>query len=290
MPSLMKIVYGSIVALLVLIIATSAINAPDYETAQIKELELTLTSSKTDYTVGESAIVNIYLTNNHPYKVQVTIPNNITHNQVTVNHFGSEVVGITPVNGRDQTIIIESYDSHYLTTLNYTQRRTGRFKIQVRCDNLNQILILNVTSPDSSINYYTEGLKFWIPTALETVNYTGLPAGENVKIYPESHIITGDTFTITYENNRDKPLYWGSYWLAEKHVSGEWVEQNLNWVWPDILYYAERNSTTTREERFPFDDGVYRITKQIMLTDNYDRETHEWVDQFTVTFYIIKTN
>lgn len=289
MKSWVNIVYGATIILLLLITVTAAINTPDYETVKIKELELTLTSNKTDYIVGETSIVNVYLTNNHPYKVQVTLPDYIIHNQVTINWIMSEAVGIKPIEDRNQTIIINPYSDHYLATLNYTQRRTGLFKIQVGCERLHQIHIINVTSPDSSTHYYTEGLEFWIPSALTKVNYTGLPAGENVRIHPESHIITGDTFKIIYENNRDKPLYWGSYWKAEKNISGEWVQQNhTNWVWPDILYFAERNSTAVQECKFPFDDGAYRITKKIMLSDNYDREKHEWVDQFTATFYIIK--
>ncbi len=49
-------------------------------------------------------------------------------------------------------------------------------------------------------------------------------------------------------------------------------------------------STTTNGHKFPYDAGLYRISKRCMLTDNYNRDTKEWVDEFTTTFYLIKTN
>lgn len=288
MPNPIKIIYGSIIALLILIIATSAINAPDYRTVKIKELELTLTTNKTEYTLGETAIINVYLTNNHPYKVQVTLPDYITHNQVTINWIMGEVVGITPIEERNQTITIDPYTDHYLTTFTHQQRRTGLYKIQVGCERLHQTLIINVTSPNATTHYYTEGLEFWIPSKLTSVNYTGLPTGENVRIHPESHIITGDTFQIIYENNRDENLYWGSDWSAEKWVDGEWITPNYTWIFTLELRFSDPHSTVVDSFKSPFDTGVYRITKQIMLTNNYDRENHKWIDQFTATFYIIK--
>lgn len=123
---------------------------------------------------------------------------------------------------------------------------------------------------------------------LYSVNYTGLPEGEDVRIYPESHIITDNKFKIVFENNRDKALYWGQEWKAERWVNGKWVYWNPDWIWTSLQCYTEPQSTNVTTERFPFRDGLYRITKRCMLTDNYDREKKEWVDEFTVTFYLVK--
>jgi len=123
-----------------------------------------------------------------------------------------------------------------------------------------------------------------------TVNYTGLPEGVDVKVYPESHIISGNRLRIVIENNRDVELFWGSYWGAEKYIKGKWVLQNPGWGWLDYLAFTKPHSIAVGDERFPFSDGLYRITKPCMLTDKIDRVNDEWVDKFTATFYIIKTN
>ena len=55
------------------------------------------------------------------------------------------------------------------------------------------------------------------------------------------------------------------------------------------LRIASPYSTVIDSEKFPFSNGLYRITKRCMLSDNYDRDKHEWIDEFAATFYIIKT-
>ena len=125
--------------------------------------------------------------------------------------------------------------------------------------------------------------------SLFSINYTGLPVGENVRVYPKSHIITEDEFEIVFENKRNKRLYWGSYWFAEKYVNGTWVY----WIPDNSAWTAELRtlfpfSRTVNKHNFPFEDGLYRITKKCRLTNNYDRERKMWVDEFTVTFYLVK--
>ena len=156
----------------------------------------------------------------------------------------------------------------------------------MECEELSKILIVNVT--DTFPNYI-ERLDLQLPDNFESVNYTGLPEGEDVRIYPASHIIYDNTFKIVFENNRDSNLYWGSYWQAEKYIDDKWVLQNASWVWTDELRFAWNHSTAVDTEKFPFGDGFYRITKRCMLSDNFDRFKREWVDQFSVTFYLIKT-
>jgi len=125
---------------------------------------------------------------------------------------------------------------------------------------------------------------------LYTVNYTGLPDGVDVKVYPKNHIINGDTFKIVYKNNRNENLYWGSEWVAEKWVNGTWFKQDPPWdAWTAELRLAGPFFPRVDTEKAFFGKGVYRITKKCMLTDNYSRERREWVDEFTVQFILIKT-
>jgi len=126
---------------------------------------------------------------------------------------------------------------------------------------------------------------------VHTVNYSGLPAGVFVRVYPESHIIKGDSFKIVFENWRLQKLYWGSDWKAEKLIDGEWVHQNPDWAWTaelrtTLIPFMRRVDT----HNFPFDDGLYRITKTCMLTDVYLRDENRWESEFTATFYLIKTS
>ena len=124
---------------------------------------------------------------------------------------------------------------------------------------------------------------------LYSINYTGLPEGENVRIYPESPIITGDEFKIVFENKRNKGFYWGSEWNAEKWVNSTWVYWIPDdWAWSAELRELSPFSRTVNTHYFPFEEGLYRITKKCMLTDNYSRIRKKWVDEFTVTFYIKK--
>ncbi len=124
---------------------------------------------------------------------------------------------------------------------------------------------------------------------LFSINYTGLPEGEYVRIYPKSHIITDDEFEIVFENIRNKRLCWGSEWSAERWVNSSWVYWIPdNWAWSAELRELFPFSRTVNKHNFPFEDGLYRITKKCMLTDNYDRVRKMWVDEFTVTFYLIK--
>jgi len=132
------------------------------------------------------------------------------------------------------------------------------------------------------------GPHIWIPTRLKT-NYTGLPDGVDVKVYPESYAFSGDSFRIVFENNRAEPLYWGSDWSAEKWVDGEWVMLDEAIVYTLDLRYSEPYSKVVNSFRFPFDEGLYRISKRCMLTDNYDTDKNEGVDEFTATFYLTKT-
>lgn len=124
---------------------------------------------------------------------------------------------------------------------------------------------------------------------LYTVNYTGLPAHENVNIYPESHHIT-DSFKIIFENNRPEELCWGSDWQFEKWENEKWITPNVTQVWTLELRVLYAYGKTTNLHKFPYDEGIYRISKRCMLTDNYDRDRKEWVDEFTTSFYIVKTS
>ena len=123
---------------------------------------------------------------------------------------------------------------------------------------------------------------------LYTVNYTGLPDGVDVKVYPESHVFGGDSFRIVFENNRDEELFWGSSWQFEEWIDGEWVTPNITRVWTLELRSTGPFSKVTNGHRFPFEDGLYRISKRCWLTDERDRDKNEWVDEFTVTFYLVK--
>lgn len=124
------------------------------------------------------------------------------------------------------------------------------------------------------------------PSTYTTINYTRLP--ENVRIYPESHIVNGNEFKIIFENNRQKSLYWGSDWRAEKCVDGEWVEQEFEWAWTAELRGTGGFSRIVNKHNFPFDAGLYRISKDCMLSDVYLRDEKRWRDEFTATFYLIK--
>lgn len=112
--------------------------------------------ARSEYNLGQSIIFNIYLTNNHPYKVKVTLPRaHLTHYQVSMNHMGS-VVEIKEIEDVNQTVIIDQYTDHYLAIFTYgPQRRIGRFEIHVGYEKL-QIIIyvkINETSPtDVSVN------------------------------------------------------------------------------------------------------------------------------------------
>ncbi len=132
------------------------------------------------------------------------------------------------------------------------------------------------------------GPNIWIPTRLRT-NYTGLPDGVDVRVYPEGSSFSGDSFRVVFENNRDAALYWGSDWSTEKWVEGEWVTPDGAIFYTLDLRHVESYSKSVDSFRFPFDDGLYRVTKRCMLSDNYDREKNEWVDEFTATFYLTKT-
>lgn len=125
---------------------------------------------------------------------------------------------------------------------------------------------------------------------IHKVNYSGLPAGEFVRVYPDSHIIKGDSFKIVFENWRFQGLYWGSSWKAEKMIDGEWVFQNPDWAWTAELRTIMSFMRKVDAHNFPFDDGLYRITKKCMLTDVYLRDEKRWESEFTVTFYLIKTS
>ena len=138
------------------------------------------------------------------------------------------------------------------------------------------------------VNRTNMGPHIWIPERYQT-NYTGLPDGVDVKVYPESRNIDGDSFRIVFENNRGASLYWGSEWRAEKWIDGEWVEQEFDWVWAAELRFTGPYSKSVDTLKFPFDDGLYRITKRCMLSDTYDRDKRIWVDEFTAIFYLIKT-
>lgn len=65
---------------------------------------------------------------------------------------------------------------------------------------------------------------------LTQVNYTGLPEDEDVMVYPENHIISGERFKIVFVNRRDEPMYWGSEWRAEKWVNGRYYYQKPYWA------------------------------------------------------------
>jgi len=125
---------------------------------------------------------------------------------------------------------------------------------------------------------------------IRSTNYSGLPTGEHVRVYPTSHVIKGDSFQIVYENWRLQSLYWGSDWKAEKMINGEWVEQEFNWAWTAELRTLIPFCRKVDTHNFPFDDGLYRITKKCMLTDVYLRDQKRWESEFTATFYLIKTS
>ena len=125
---------------------------------------------------------------------------------------------------------------------------------------------------------------------LSSINYTGLPERVDVKIYPKRHIIHGDSFRIVFENNRNAKLYWGSDWIAEKWVDGEWVNQVFDWAWTAEIRATGPFSRVVNTHSFPFGDGLYRITKKCMLTDVYIRDEGRWESMFSATFYLIKTS
>ena len=135
--------YRATIILLLVITVTAAINTPDYETVKIKELELALVPDQTEYNVGETAVINIYLVNSHPYKVKVTLPDYLICGQLPVNYSGSVQVGVTPiiVNG---TIIIDPYTNQHIATLTYLQRNTGKFEIEVGLEKLHKKIIIEV--------------------------------------------------------------------------------------------------------------------------------------------------
>ena len=289
MDNLIKAVYGLIFVLFVSIIIGQNVLQPSYETVEIRDLELTLDTVQPIYKIGQNVLFNAYLTNNHPYRVKVTLPDHLSYNQMPVDWQWGVAMALQPIIDRNQTVIINSESNYYLATISIPQMRVGSFKISVGCDKLVKTLIVNVTLTEYSVPDYIEGLDVLTPSNFEAVTYTGLPEGEDVRIYPESHVISDDSFRIVFENNRDEVLYWGSYWMAERYVDGEWVHMNSDWVWTLELRFADPYSTIVNRERFPFDEGLYRITKKCMLSDNYDRDKSEWVDEFTATFYLFKT-
>jgi len=123
-----------------------------------------------------------------------------------------------------------------------------------------------------------------------SVNYSGLPDGVDVKVYPENHVFSGDSFRIVFENNRGENLYWGSDWQFKEWINGEWVTPNITRVWTALLHASRPFTKVTNGHKFPFEDGLYRISKRCWLTDDYDRDKKEWVDEFTATFYLLKTS
>ena len=126
---------------------------------------------------------------------------------------------------------------------------------------------------------------------LTIVNYTGLPEGEDVRIYPANHTFSGKKLWIVIENNRNESLYFGSEWKAEKWDNGRWVYKKPPWdAWTSILLVAEPNNTTTFNVNAFFDPGIYRITKDFMLTENYLRDEQRWESKFTVQFIVYKTS
>lgn len=290
MNNFQKTVYGLIIVLFSSIIIGSYVYLPDYKDVQIQDLELTTDTVQAEYKLGQMITFNAYLRNNHPYKVQVTLPDNLTFYQVPLNHRGSIVVGWREVEDKNQAIIIEPYNEHYLTTLIYgPQRRVGCFELHIGYQGLDETIVVNITSDESKARYYTEGLDIWVPSSFLVVNYTGLPEDEDIRIYPEHSIIYGDSFRIVFENNRNQSLYWGADWRAEKWINGEWIVPNEPIFYTLDLRHVEPFSLVVDSFRFHFDEGLYRISKRCMLSDNYDREKREWVNEFTASFYIIKT-
>ena len=125
---------------------------------------------------------------------------------------------------------------------------------------------------------------------LNSINYTGLPSNEDVKVYPENHLINGNSFKLVFENNRDTELYWGAEWKTEKWIRGEWKPIRIDWAWVSLLVSAEPHSTVVTTEKFPFSEGLYRISKNCMLTDVYLRDEERWESEFIVEFYLLKTS
>jgi len=263
MSNTMKIVYGSIIALLVLIIATSAINAPDYRTVKIKELELTLTSNKTEYTIGETAIINVYLTNNHPYKIQVTLPDHLIQNQVFVNHIGPEVVGLALIEDRNQTITINPYTDHYLATLTRPQNRVGYYRVQVGLETLHQNIIISVTGAQTepstqnttSPYYYNsthvfglESINCTLPTVPDTIPIprkhiipiTASEAreiAENVFEFQDPYTVNGDT-NPTITQNQKRLTFRSRYdilYSNNPNIITTWNEPNVTKIAEDLL-------------------------------------------------------
>ncbi len=159
MNNTIKTVYGLIIILFSSIIISSTFFQPDYEIVKIKDLELTVDEIQPEYNLGQSIIFNVYLTNNHPYKVKVTLPEHLTHYQVPVNHMGSVVCGIKEIEGGNQTVIIESYTDQYLLTLSYgPQRRIGNFEIHIGCERLEKVIYVNITEPPTGVSVNSTGV------------------------------------------------------------------------------------------------------------------------------------
>ncbi len=284
MQSRIKTFYGATIILLLLITLTAAINTPDYQTVKIKELELTLTSNKTEYKTGETAIINVYLTNNHPYKIQVTLPDHLTHNQVFLNHMGPEVVGIALIEDRNQTIIIEPYSAYYLATLTRPQRRVGYYRVQVGLENLHQSIIINVTGSQTdpptlnttSPYYYNSTHVF----GLESINCT-LPTVPAQIPIPRKHTnpITASTareiaenvfgFQTPYELNGDtNPT------ITHNHQRLTFPSRY------DILYSNDVNIITTWN-----DPNVTKIAQDLL-----DKLKPYWVDETSINYSLVSVS
>ena len=118
---------------------------PDYETVEANGLELSVDNIQSEYKIGENTVYNVYLTNNHPYKVKVTLPAHLIHYQVPINWMGSVVSALKQVEEGNKTVTIDPYSDYYLTTLGMPQLRTGRFEIHIEYEKLEKVIYVNIT-------------------------------------------------------------------------------------------------------------------------------------------------
>jgi hypothetical protein len=188
MNNFQKTVYGLIVILFSSIIIGSTFFLPDYETVEIKDLELTTDAVQPEYDLGQSIIFNVYLTNNHPNRVKVPLPEHLTYYQVRLNHMGSVVCGLKEIEEGNQTVIIEPYTDHYLATFTYgPQRRIGQFELHIECENLEIIRYVKINEDSlTGVSVNSTGISLFLDTSDDPDNPTILIKARNANPYPVS--------------------------------------------------------------------------------------------------------
>ena len=184
MNNFQKTVYGLVLVLFSSIIIGSSFFLPEYETVKLIDLELTTDSIQPEYKVGENITFSTYLTNNHPYKVKVTLPEYLTHCQTFTPNFGV-VVGMNHLEEGNQSIIIEPYTDYYLATFSYPQRRVGDFEIQIGCERLEKHIYFKVTDSPTGVSI-PSGVSLFVDSSTDVNNPTIIINAHNDNLYPVS--------------------------------------------------------------------------------------------------------